>query len=466
MRYARPALLLFINAAFAASAALPDPEPASDITGSLIDCALPGSSPSVGATKTSPIKSREDLDRYLEQARESGSPLDHFSAPARKRFLASLQFNENGLFGYRIDEFRVELTPTQTYRVLALFGEQRNTATVARDARVETSLDRALLTADAADDCPAARDGLVVPKTAHTSSSLPSTQPNPMPDPERAASDIEARFDEFDRSKDTFDGVNPRESTARLATDYQRLFAALLDTDALRRASDLDLNLLFRAARSVSYMSPQVKHVADMERILAELTSRKKSANWHFADLFDGYVQTRDLDKATALFQKHATDGMERLPDFRVAAGIESAAHTEWEVHATRRELLRRPVALPSSAHILVIGSPFCHFSKDAVAAIGREPVLGPLFRHHARWMAPVAGKIDFDDFQGWNREHPDARFTIAYKEDEWPMIDYWGTPTFYFFNGESLVTKITGWPSEGHRRELLDAARGIGLLR
>jgi hypothetical protein len=61
-------------------------------------------------------------------------------------------------------------------------------------------------------------------------------------------------------------------------------------------------------------------------------------------------------------------------------------------------------------------------------------------------------------EFQRWNHEHPAMQHTIAYRNDEWPMIDWWGTPTFYFIKDGAVIAKFVGWPKEGRRAELLTA--------
>lgn len=86
-----------------------------------------------------PIKSQADLAAYLRSAGRN-SPLMALSPGARDRFIASLAFNENGLVGYNHEELGRELTASQAYRLLALFGAQRTTHLVG--ARIESDADR------------------------------------------------------------------------------------------------------------------------------------------------------------------------------------------------------------------------------------------------------------------------------------------------------------------------------------
>lgn len=87
------------------------------------------------------IKSQADLSAYLRSAGRD-SPLMALSPGARERFLDSLTFNEKGLVGYKYEELARELTASQAYRVLALFGAQRTTYLVG--AKVDSPADRAV----------------------------------------------------------------------------------------------------------------------------------------------------------------------------------------------------------------------------------------------------------------------------------------------------------------------------------
>jgi hypothetical protein len=90
-----------------------------------------------------PIRSRRDLVRHLRASRDEGSPLLALSEEGRRRFLSSLTFNEKGVTGYRYDDLERELTATEAYLILALFGVQGDVARM-QNLREETFLDREL----------------------------------------------------------------------------------------------------------------------------------------------------------------------------------------------------------------------------------------------------------------------------------------------------------------------------------
>lgn len=96
------------------------------------------------------IRSAAELASYLE-SRGPNSPLDQLSPGALRRFIDSLTYNENGLTGYRTDDLQYELTATQAYRILELFGVQRITPLL-RGLTIETSLDEAIMATKPSED--------------------------------------------------------------------------------------------------------------------------------------------------------------------------------------------------------------------------------------------------------------------------------------------------------------------------
>jgi hypothetical protein len=89
------------------------------------------------------IKSRSDLIWYVGNMPKS-SPLEMLSNQGRARFLNSLSFGSHGLSSYSYADLQAELTASQIYRVLSLFGVQRSTPLI-KGALIVTPDDRAIM---------------------------------------------------------------------------------------------------------------------------------------------------------------------------------------------------------------------------------------------------------------------------------------------------------------------------------
>ena len=202
-----------------------------------------------------------------------------------------------------------------------------------------------------------------------------------------------------------------------------------------------------------------------MSRVLDRLVANGAASDLHFSELFEAHVLTRSFDRAAEVYARHRTPAMERLPVVVLGDIPPDQGPTELVVSDDGREITRRIVTLPPGPHIIVVSHPLCHFSHNASVAIGEDAELSALFRAHAKWLAPVNGQLEADVIQNWNKANRDATVSIAYRAEEWPLIDNWATPTFYFFRDGRLQSKVTGWPAEGHHQQLRDAARSVGLL-
>ncbi|AJQ89147.1 hypothetical protein ACQR5V_04740 [Xanthomonas oryzae pv. oryzicola] len=88
---------------------------------------------------TAPIRSTEQLDRYLANA-DASSPLALLSPASRKRFIQSLRFNANGVTTFTYNDIEAELSASQACRLLTLFGIQHALASM-RKIRIETQED-------------------------------------------------------------------------------------------------------------------------------------------------------------------------------------------------------------------------------------------------------------------------------------------------------------------------------------
>lgn len=87
------------------------------------------------------VRSTKDLSRLDAESR---ARLDKLSPKARARFLASLTFSDKGLSGFDYTVLVDELTATEIYRILELFGQQHITSMLS-DVKVESSTDNLIM---------------------------------------------------------------------------------------------------------------------------------------------------------------------------------------------------------------------------------------------------------------------------------------------------------------------------------
>jgi hypothetical protein len=228
------------------------------------------------------------------------------------------------------------------------------------------------------------------------------------------------------------------------------------------QASDEDLHVLLRAAVQAGVYGQTARFLHQALTDLNELASRGQAADRDYVEIYRALVYFRMFTEAGAIFRGDHVEGMEALPDIIDRVGALRRARTEYQVMNDRDELVRQVSVLPKTG-IVVIAHPLCHFSLDAVDAIHHDPVLGPIFRDHSKWLAPPDQLLSVREFQEWNEKYPEAVLSIAYRENDWQIVDEWATPTFYFFRDGRLIRKVGGW--HGDTSELSDGLRSLGLI-
>ena len=91
-----------------------------------------------------PIRSRTDLSTHLASMGQIRSPLSYLSHDAQRRFVNSIRFGLNGVASFDFTALAAELTVSQAYEVLRLFGQQHTIRSIP-GLRVEADMDRVIL---------------------------------------------------------------------------------------------------------------------------------------------------------------------------------------------------------------------------------------------------------------------------------------------------------------------------------
>lgn len=360
-----------------------------------------------------PITSKAELTRYLQNTPSGTSPLDDLSPGGRKRFLAQLDFGSHGLRSIPLDDPASELTHPQIVRLLALFGTEKYAAdglTPAEQARLkrERELD-ASVRGCAIETC--------------------------------TESEVEQRYDELILRK-TDTSMPDAEHFALAGQRYDRLFGSYQTPGRLRSLNHTDLRLLRRAVENAVFYVPSPTHVVQLQMDLAEMQRRGMVEDKDYARLHQALIASRDFDTASALVRSHPGMGVDAVPAFRDPVSLPREQPTALTMNAQDGTMARQAFDLSTPLRIVVVAS--CHFSQDAARAIEADAQLRPIFASDAIWLA--SQNEYFSSVTDWNREFPDQPIHIAWQDNEWSMLDSWAMPTFYVFRHGHLVKKFSGW--------------------
>jgi hypothetical protein len=239
---------------------------------------------------------------------------------------------------------------------------------------------------------------------------------------------------------------------------YASDYAPKQSVPALRTMTDGDVALMFRAALVAVYFDPHVQRLDEARLDLAELERRRAAPPAWFARIYSALVERRDFAEAHRFAAAHPQAKLTTLPPLREA--VEGDGPTVLAIESDGRALVHRALALNPSAQVIVVAG--CHFAMDAAHDIDADADLKRAFSRNVAWITPSDWNPADADLVRWNRTHPSAPIGVVYRASEWPMIDSWAMPTFYFLREGRVAAKVVGW--QGHREDLLAGFRAIGL--
>ncbi len=269
-------------------------------------------------------------------------------------------------------------------------------------------------------------------------------------------------FDKF--TVDTF--ADPQ-SDAKILARFDAEFISLYTDAQFTIASDEDLLALFHAAYLANFYSGSAR-LAQQVKAFEELKKRKY--DFHTTTLTEMYymfVKARHWNDARSFranYSEQLGDSVEAIPEIIDVLGKDHAGPTVWMVDPKRTALTRKAIDVSKGPQIIVVSHPLCHFSAKAATAIKSDKELTAVFRNRAIWLTPADPRLNYAVFQKWNQDNPDYIEVMAHRQADWQMIEDWATPDFYFLKDGKLIARVNGWPPEGRRKELLEAARQLDL--
>lgn len=278
---------------------------------------------------------------------------------------------------------------------------------------------------------------------------------------------IDSKFDVFERfGRATYQlNISENQKVNAIEKEYEKLFFNHISPQDLQDTKRADLDLLFRGASNAVFYTSNPKYIPTMQLVVEELQRRQLADEQHFKGIYKALIQTRMLHEATLWFAKFPIASNELPPEFSDNTSFTKGQPSEWLVSIDQRIMTRRVVDLNIlDTKIIVVSHPGCYFSRNAVKDIYADPALSKRLDRRVRWLAPQDGNLNFDKFQDWNRNNPEAQLSMAHKSKEWEAIDSWATPTFYFFSGGKVVTKFSGWRGKNSKEQLVAALESIGL--
>ena len=245
--------------------------------------------------------------------------------------------------------------------------------------------------------------------------------------------------------------------------EYEANFSQINGADDLRAASDANLALHWQAVSSTAFYSADGGVADAAVRVHAELERRGVADAKATDRVFNALLKARRFDAARDFAARHPDANLAAVPQFIDTDTGDMAS--AWQFSADGSKAKRIGIDLTPLQIIVVAG---CHFSEDAAREIAIDPLLGPVFSRHARWLSRQPGGEKLDALAEWNRNHPHAPMLAIHDRSEWALISEWVMPTFAIVKDGKVIDSTKGWSSDEpeFRAQLITLLERTALLQ
>jgi hypothetical protein len=215
-----------------------------------------------------------------------------------------------------------------------------------------------------------------------------------------------------------------RKDIEYLFQSYQRL-GLFLSLDELVNRSEK----LFYRVKNFRATSPEEEEILLMAFIM--------NGSWEKVERFQKEISKQPLDQTTLSILKLLNNQEhQKGPKF-------------YELNENG-ELSVKNYIPQKNFSVIIVASPNCGFSKEAMSEIDADKELLDFFRDYGIFITSRRGFLEFSDIVKWNKEHKSTALKMVYNENEWPsQIDWDGTPTFVFFKGKEYSHSLITWDKE-----------------
>lgn len=192
--------------------------------------------------------------------------------------------------------------------------------------------------------------------------------------------------------------------------------------------------------------------LSDISLVVSEMLRRENNDKRPIKWTFKAYLSIRDFENAKKLKSKYNYLPLPLVPKIMSIEKLKEDDNSRilYKLVKTKNVLLRESFKFQKEGQIIVIGSPYCNPSRKFVSWLKKKPEIESIFSENAVWLMPQDGHLKLESIRKVNENNKNIAYHYVHNESHWPEIDYWGTPSFYFYKNGNLIDKIIGYSDNG----------------
>ncbi len=234
-------------------------------------------------------------------------------------------------------------------------------------------------------------------------------------------------------------------------------------------AQATDEDALYAAVRGLEHRAELRSQPGDVDAMLAivrELDARHATRPWDRRQLLQVLLLAGRIEQARIVQAQIPSAHEDVYPSrIRLATARSSGEARYFALDSTSGLLHEHAIDVGHGPHILVQATEGCHFCRDALRRIPRDPTLAAAFRDHAMWYSRPDAASPLQVLARWDEQHPEVPLAVVEDLGGWPSAgDSWRTPVFHFVLDGRVMKSVIGWNPGKTEAELRDGLKAIGL--
>jgi thioredoxin-related protein len=279
-----------------------------------------------------------------------------------------------------------------------------------------------------------------------------------------SAATFNDKFLNYKNYSKKIDDYSLAQRSSLLEERYLKLFSKEIQYADLKKRKSPDLANLFLATDEIAFYTLEKSHVNTMTDIFKILVSKNLATDKQINTLYGAYISTRMFHEAQELKKTYPTILKAEQPEIINADQLDTNKKSVWRLGLNSNILERKNINIGHGVQIIMIAHPLCHFSNNAIQDIQSDLELKNLVLPNLKLLAPQDRHLNLSVFKKWNSEHPDMSMSIVHLQSEWPELEKWSTPIFYFYKDGALKSTLVGWPKEGNKEKLMQELKKVGI--
>jgi hypothetical protein len=260
------------------------------------------------------------------------------------------------------------------------------------------------------------------------------------------------------------DVIDPKEKVPQLRRQYERI-SNLVAHVGLEKLDDDDVSDFYEASFKLAFYTLEPADVRKMRGAFQELEARRLATARNREDMLTTYVAARMFEEALAFRKLPENDALSQTPEFEDETdGARHSSPTLLRVSKEGLFVTRHAHPIGDGVQVIVVSSPSCHFSREAVEAISKDRELSAKMARASTWIVPQENVENFSSIAKWAEKYPNAHMEPVFRQSEWTFVPNWQTPGFYFLKDGKLVDSVVGWPNDQQIKKLSAAFHQVGM--